>query len=172
MENTMKHEGFKIATKLQNKKAVVSLVDTVQFELPDTGPYPPYIGQSKMQRVIIEILSNREIYDGEVWRGALSMRAIRRLLFKNNRMTAVQRASLSRSIRRLGVDGLVVRERGISDDGYTTHVGLTERGWYQAEFNRTWYSNQQNIELLTFWGILTSKYGRKVNKIRKEVNRG
>jgi len=136
-------------------------------------PYPwaPYIGHSKIQRMILIILSDREIWDREVWRGALSLRAVRQLLFKGKSMVNSERASFSRSIRRLGKEGLINRERCMSDDGYTSHIGLTQRGWYQVEFEKTWYSNKQTVELLTFYGLLSSKYGKKVNKKRKRVSR-
>ena len=135
-------------------------------------PFAMYIGQSKMQRVIIEILSNREIWDNEVYDGALSLRTLRRLLFKNKRMTNSQRASLCRTIKRLEQDGLIARERMISEDGYTSHIGLTEHGWYQSEYNRTWIGQTKLVELLTFYGLLSSEYAKKVNKIRKKANRG
>lgn len=140
-------------------------------------PWDFYIGQSKIQRILLSILHDRELFDSEVrrgddsWRGALSLRVIKRLLFKNRRLSPSERASLSRSIRRLEQDGLIYRERSMGDDGYTTHMGLTQRGYYQVEFNRTWYSNKQEVALLTFYGLLSSKYGQKVNKRHKKVNR-
>lgn len=143
-------------------------------------PWLNYIGQSKTQRILLSVLHDRDLVDGEgvsfcgdnVWRGAVSLRFIKQLLFKGRQLSTSERASFCRSIRRLEQDGLINRERGMSDDGYTTHIGLTQRGWYQAEFNRTWYSNKQEAELLTFYGLLSSKYGKKVNKKHKKVNRG
>jgi len=139
-------------------------------------PWDSYIGQSKTQRILLSILHDRDFVTREglrgddVWRGAVSLKAITRVLFKGRNLTNAERASLSRSIRRLEQDGLINRERGMSDDGYTTHIGLTQRGWYQAEFNRTWYTNKQEGELLTFWGLKSSKYGKKVNKEHQRVN--
>lgn len=126
-------------------------------------PWPSYIGQSKLQKVILLILSRRQCWQSDVWRGALSIKSITRLLFKKKRLTPSQRASFSRSIKRLENDGLINRERGTSDAGYTTHIGLTQRGYYQAMFNEEWYKGQLG-ELLTFFGLNPDKYHIKVNK--------
>ena len=141
-------------------------------------PWLYYIGHSKIQRMILCILHDRDfcteqqlVSGPDVWRGALNLKGIKQLLFKNKRLTSSERASFSRSIRRLEQEGLIDRERCMADDGYTTHIGLTQRGYYQVEFERSWYSNQQEVELLTFYGLLSSKYGKKVNKKHKRVNK-
>jgi hypothetical protein len=121
-------------------------------------PWLHYVGHSKLQRVILYLLDSWDysgepivIYEGnsqilidnDIWRGAVRLSAIERLLFNGEHLTDSQRASLSRSIRRLEREGLVNRERWISDDGYTTHIGLTLRGKYQAEFERDEYPDKQ-----------------------------
>ena len=127
-------------------------------------PWDYYIGLSKLERVILFILSKRSILDLNVWRGALRLKAIERLIFKGKQLTSSQRASFSRTIRRLERDGLINRERCISDDGYTTHIGLTQRGYYQAEFyEHSWHSGDL-VNLLTFYSLSPKKYHIKVNK--------
>jgi hypothetical protein len=151
-------------------------VDARDLEL-DNGlsraawPWDYYIGQSKAERIILSLLHDRDlpgingVTENDVWRGAVSLQVIKRLLFKGKRMTNSQRASLSRTIRRLEHDGLIHRERAVNDNGYTTHIGLTQRGFYQAEFNRSeWYSLGKEVELLRFWGLTNDKYGQKVTR--------
>lgn len=129
-------------------------------------PWNYYIGHSKIQRIILYILHERNLLDADVWRGAKSLKAVRCLLFKNRRLTASLRASFSRSIRRLEKEGLINRES--FTEGYATHIGLTQRGYYQAEFELSWYK-QHFGELLTFYGLKT-RYGRKkVNNSRNNT---
>ena len=134
-------------------------------------PWDYYIGQSKAERIILSLLHDRDlpgisgVTENDVWQGAVNLQVIKRLLFKGRRLTNSQRASLSRTIRRLEYDGLINRRRGVSDNGYTTHIGLTERGYYQAEFNQwEWYSLDKKVELLRFWGLTHDKYDQQVTK--------
>ena len=148
----------------------------------ETWPWDFYIGHSKLQRAILYILNtwdygesletNNGTEDGNVWCGALRLGAIEQLLFKGKRLTSSQRASLSRSIRRLEKEGLVNRQRAVSGDGYTTHIELTARGNHQALFEQDSYSAKQWYTLLTFWGLKADKYRQKVNKKHKRGNKG
>jgi hypothetical protein len=155
-------------------------------EKTETGQWDYYIGHSKIQRILLYLLSHLDekvvFEDGykvkstdyvmdielshwnDVWCGALNVKTIKHLLFKNGHYTASQRASFSRSIKRLEVEGLITREKCISKDGYTTHIGLTERGFYQVPFEESWYGNKKLQELLTFYGIKSGKFSQKVNK--------
>jgi hypothetical protein len=143
-----------------------------------------YIGHSKIQKILLYLLSHLrekvEIEDGcnvtfanylggielsnlnDVWCGAVNVKTIKHLLF-NGHYTPSQRASFSRSIKRLEGEGLITRERGVSEDGYTTHIHLTEHGQEQAFFELDWYGDKALQELLTFYGLKYDKHSKKVN---------
>jgi len=126
-----------------------------------------YDGQSKLQKIILYILHERNMLDADVWRGAQSLKSIKHLLFKDRQLTASERASFSRTIRRLEIDGLISRERSISDNGYTSHVGLTQRGYNQVETDLCWPLYREELaKLFSFYGLKSTKYYKKVNNIR------
>jgi len=127
-------------------------------------PWDFYIRHSKLQRVILYLLDGWDMWDGDIWRGAVRLSDMARVLFEGERLTNSQRASLSQTIMELEKQGLINRERGIGDDGYTTHIGLTLRGHYQAKFERDRYIDKQWGKLLTPLGLKYDKYHRNVNK--------
>jgi transposase len=137
-------------------------------------PWDFYSRHSKLQRVILYLLHGWDYWDrlnGDIWRGAVRVSAITKLVFKGERLTDSQRASLSRTIIQLEKQGLVNRERCIGDDGYTTHIGLTLRGAYQFEFERKQHTDKEWQKLLTPLGLKYDKYARSVNKNHKRVSR-
>ena len=138
----------------------------------EAWPWDFYIGRSKLQRVILYLLSGWDMWDGDIWRGAVRVGDVKRLVFKGDRLTNSQRASFSRTLMQLEKQGLIVRERVVSDDGYTTHIGLTARGQHQADFECDQYPEKQWRKLLASLGLEYDKYRRSVNKRFKKTKGG